>query len=72
MCLIYQTGIKDHLTGEYIIHLPTWSKAIYYKGTRIEYKHDQNEFDDSIVLDGPTKVPLRVVVRIYFEKTKIQ
>ncbi|KAJ7365947.1 hypothetical protein OS493_002685 [Desmophyllum pertusum] len=54
-------GIKDHLTGEYIIHLPTWSKAIYYKGTRIEYKHDQNEFDDSIVLDGPTKVPLRVV-----------
>ena len=58
----YQIGIKDHLTGQYIIRPPSWSRAVYHKGTRIEYSHNANQYADSITVDGPTKVPLRVVV----------
>lgn len=57
-----QIGIKDHLTGRYIINLPSWSRTVYYKGTRIQYVHNSNQ--DSIALDGPTKVPFRIVVSI--------
>lgn len=54
-------GIKDDSTGKYIIRLPSWSTSIYYKGTRIEYEHNDHKYADSISLAGPTKVPLRVV-----------
>ncbi|XP_068692661.1 A disintegrin and metalloproteinase with thrombospondin motifs 16-like [Montipora foliosa] len=54
-------GIKDDSTGKYIIRLPSWSTSIYYKGTRIEYEHNDHKYADSISLDGPTKVPLRVM-----------
>ena len=64
MLLCYETGIKDNITGEYVIHLPSWSRTVNYHGTTIEYKHEANAHADSIVLDGPTKVPLRVLVRI--------
>ena len=56
------SGIKDDLTGQYIISLPSWSKTVYYKGTRIEYEHEDNKYDDLLVVDGPTNIPLRVVV----------
>ena len=62
-----QTGVRDNQTGEYIISLPSWSRAVYYKGARIEYEHKQNIYDDSIIVDGPTKVPLEIVVRTCFE-----
>ncbi|KAL9986867.1 hypothetical protein ACROYT_G001075 [Oculina patagonica] len=55
-------GIKDHLTGQFIIKLPSGSKTVYYKGTRIEYRHSGRRSVDSIVVDGPTKVPLRLLV----------
>ncbi|KAK2559265.1 A disintegrin and metalloproteinase with thrombospondin motifs 6 [Acropora cervicornis] len=54
-------GIQDNSTGTYIIALPSLSRSIYYKGTRINYKHSQYKYADSISLDGPTQVPLRVV-----------
>ena len=61
-----QTGIKDHLTGKYIISLPSWSRTVYYKGTKIEYSHNDNLYADEIKLDGPTTEPLRVVVSVDF------
>ncbi|KAL9986875.1 hypothetical protein ACROYT_G001084 [Oculina patagonica] len=63
-------GIKDHETGQYIITMPTWSKVVYYKGTRIEYHHEDNRFADSIVVDGPTKVPLRMTFIYFYERNK--
>ena len=60
--VFYRLGIKDNLTGQYIINLPSRSRTVYYKGTRIEYVHNNNQ--DSIALDGPTKVPFRVLVRV--------
>lgn len=56
------------MTGQYIINLPSWSRTVYYNGTKIEYSHAANQYADSIVLDGPTKVPLRVVVSILLKK----
>lgn len=61
-CYIYQIGVKDHLTGQYIIRLPSRSRTVYYKGTKIQYIHTNKE--ESISLDGPTNVPFRVVVSI--------
>ncbi|XP_078372204.1 A disintegrin and metalloproteinase with thrombospondin motifs 6-like isoform X1 [Oculina patagonica] len=63
-------GIKDHLTGQYIIKLPSWSVAVYYNGTRIEYKHEENRFNDSIMVDGPTKVPLRMTFVYLYERNQ--
>lgn len=57
-------GIKDNVTGNYIINLPSWSRTVYYQGTQIRYTHEENMCDDSIELDGPTTVPLRVVVSV--------
>ena len=59
-----QTGIKDNSTGQYIISLPSWSRTVYYNGTRIEYSHDANLYADEIKLDGPITAPLRVVVSL--------
>ena len=55
-------GIKDHLSGEYIIHLPTYSRTVYYNGTKIAYIRNGYEYADSLEIDGPTNIPLRVVV----------
>ena len=61
-----ETGIQDLVTGMYVTNPLLGSRTIYYKGTRIEYKNDKPQYADSIVVDGPTKVPLRVSVRRYF------
>ena len=46
----------------YVIPLITWSKKItYYKGTRISYVNDY-ESPDLLEIDGPTNVPLKIVV----------
>lgn len=55
-------GIKDHLTGQYIIHLPTYSRTVYYNGTKIAYIRNGYEYADSLEIDGPTNIPLRGVV----------
>ena len=60
--LLISVGIKDNVTDNYIINLPSWSRTVYYQGTQIRYEHEDNKYDDSIELDGPTKAPLRVVV----------
>ena len=64
---VNETGIKDNITGEYVIPLPSWSRIVYYKGTKIEYKHEANKHADTIVLDGPTNVPFRVLVGIIWK-----
>ena len=55
-------GIKDHLSGQYIIHLPTYSRTVYYNGTKIAYIRNGYEYADSLAIDGLTNIPLRVVV----------
>ena len=55
-------GIKDHLSGQYIIHLPTYSRTVYYNGTKIAYIRNGYEYADYLEIDGPTNIPLRVVV----------
>ncbi|XP_027060235.1 A disintegrin and metalloproteinase with thrombospondin motifs 1-like [Pocillopora damicornis] len=55
-------GVKDPHTGEYIINLPSWSRTVYYNGTKIEYEHKDNRYDDSIFVAGPTKIPIEIVV----------
>ena len=63
--LSHPQGIQDNSTGEYIITHPTWSKVVHYNGTRIAYIHEDNKYDDKIKIDGPTTLPLRVVVSYF-------
>ena len=63
--LSHPQGIQDNSTGEYIITHPTWSKVVHYNGTRIAYIHEDNKYDDKIKINGPTTLPLRVVVSYF-------
>ncbi|KAJ7328152.1 metalloendopeptidase [Desmophyllum pertusum] len=53
-------GVQDE-NGNYLIKVPTWGgKDIYYAGTKISYKND-NQNPDRLLIEGPTTKVLRIV-----------
>lgn len=56
-------GIQDK-DGKYLINLPAWTRSVYKAGTRITYIHNENQYNDEIIIPGPATEELRLVVRL--------
>ena len=60
---IFRSGVQDE-EGNDLIPIPSWwGKVVYKAGTKITYINDA-KFPDRLEIEGPTNMPLRIVVSI--------
>ena len=61
--VFFRSGVQDE-EGNDLIPIPSWwGKVVYKAGTKITYINDV-KFPDRLEIEGPTNMPLRIVVSI--------